>query len=152
MKSKPKEKPRSEKKLLLFMLLFAFIALFVTSLIRHEEQFQNPPVNNVCTATNTNCSAVQGSGYGKILGINVVDIGLFAFPLIIIILLWQIVMPMKLSRLLVISGGFAAGLMALYLIVVQSFVLRQFCVFCLVVDGCSLIIAGLAVAYLLRAR
>jgi uncharacterized membrane protein len=141
-----------KKKLLIAMFILAFLALFVTSLIKYEEKTSNAALNNVCTATSSNCQAVQESEYGKIFGLKIVDFGLIAFPLLLFLLIWQFVWPMKGIEMLVRIGGAMAGIFAAYFISLQIFTLHQYCIFCLVVDSCGILLAVLAVYYTWKFR
>ncbi len=138
------------KKLLIAMFILAFVALFVTSIIKYQEQAKSAAINNICTAASSNCEAVQQSSYGTILGLKIVDFGLIAFSLLLFLIIWRFVWPMKAIEMLVRIGGAMAGICGAYFISLQVFTLHQYCVFCMVVDVTSILIAVIAVYYTVK--
>lgn len=139
-----------KKKILLLMFLFAFIALFVTSLIKYQDLKESEILDNVCSATGSNCGAVQNGEYGTIFGLKVVDFGLGAFSLLLLLIIWQIIWPLKGVEMLLRVAGIMAGFFGAYFISLQMFTIHQYCFYCLIVDSCSIIIAGLSVFYTVR--
>ncbi|MGV8162828.1 MAG: vitamin K epoxide reductase family protein [Candidatus Nanoarchaeia archaeon] len=136
-----------KKKILLIMFLFAFIALFVTSLIKYQDLKQSESLNNVCSVANSSCSSVQDGEYGIIFGLKVVDFGLAAFSLLLFLIIWQIFWPIKGVEIIVRIGAIMAGFIGAYFISLQIFTIHQYCIYCLVVDVSSIILSGLAVYY-----
>ncbi len=85
----------------------------------------------------SSCSGVQDSTYGKIFGIKLSYLALFAF----MILLTLYLVSENLFLLSTILGGAAA----IYFIIIQWFVLKQSCSTCLLIDGTMVIILILSI-------
>ncbi len=88
------------------------------------------------------CGAVVGSKYGQTLGIKNELLGMGYYCLLIIYSFLAIFWPQLVSEL-----GFwikpmvlIASIFSLYLLIVQTFILRKFCSWCLIAIGINLII------------
>ncbi|GIW67629.1 MAG: hypothetical protein KatS3mg096_497 [Candidatus Parcubacteria bacterium] len=80
------------------------------------------------------CDFVLKSEYSKFLGLPVALWGVFYFGSILILNFFE---KPKVLLKVVSSLGF---IFALYLIYLQAFVLKSFCIYCLIADGSSIII------------
>lgn len=74
------------------------------------------------------CGAVVGSKYGQTLGIKNEKIGMAYYALLIILLL---VNQLLLAQIIAL----VAIVFSIYLLIVQTFILRQFCSWCLIAIG-----------------
>lgn len=91
----------------------------------------------------SDCNAVVNSRYSHFLGISVEYYGMVYYSLILIFYVALIFMPQSIpdvlrSAIIMISG--AAFLFSLYLLFVQAFILRQWCIWCLLSALLSIII------------
>lgn len=113
--------------------ILIFINLVLSGYIIYEESKSQA----ICVIGST-CNQVQSTSYGYILGIPLAWIGLLAF----VILLGVFYLSQKNDAwkntffYLTLLGG----LYAIYLIIVQAFVLKAFCSLCMMIDPIMVII------------
>ena len=87
------------------------------------------PAALICTGGG-GCEAVQESSYAEIAGIPVALLGLLAYIAVLGLVAWDTELARTLAATIALSAvGFAA-----YLVVVQAFVVEEWCVWCLVND------------------
>ena len=91
------------------------------------------------------CHSVQSSVYGRILGIQNIMYGMLGFGVLFLLAAMQRIERNTLRDAVLIAGCTLAGLMALWFISVQVFILHEYCAFCLLVDGISIILLVLGV-------
>lgn len=99
----------------------------------------------VCVAGG-GCETVQESEYSEIAGIPVALLGLLSYSVILGLILWD----SPLARLGAATLALVGVLFAVYLLVVQLFVIDAICVWCMVND--VLIAPALAIVTALRLR
>jgi uncharacterized membrane protein len=106
------------------------------------------PAALICTGGG-GCEAVQESSYAEIAGIPVALLGLVAYLAVLGLVAWDSELARTLAATIALSAvGFAA-----YLVVVQAFVIDEWCVWCLVNDLVVVpLLAVLTVWRVLRAR
>jgi len=90
----------------------------------------------ICLVGN-NCNQVQETKYGSIMGIKLGYIALIAFVALIAIY------PLKKSRYFLTAVGLGF-LFAIFLILVQIFILNQICTSCMIIDFVMILIFILA--------
>ena len=81
------------------------------------------------------CSRVIGSKYGATLGLKNEKIGIFYYLTIGIYALWNLSFYQSLPATIdsfVLAISFVATLFSLYLLIVQAFILKNFCSWCLI--------------------
>jgi uncharacterized membrane protein len=110
--------------------------------------------------TGSDCNAVVNSRYSKFFGISLEYWGMTYFSVIVISYLALITTPDTLgssTRLAILLFTMAAGLFSSYLLFVQAFILRQWCIWCilaaflsLTVFTISLISSQTAIAFLVE--
>ena len=99
----------------------------------------------ICTSGG-GCETVQDSSYAELVGIPVALLGLFAFLAVLVLVAWDSELARTLAAAIALTGvGFAV-----YLLVLQAFVIDAWCVWCLAND--VLIVPLLAVLTVWRAR
>lgn len=99
----------------------------------------------VCTGGG-GCEAVQESRYAEVVGVPVALLGLVAYAAVLALVVWDA----PVARTLAFAIALSAAGFALYLIVLQAFVIDAWCVWCLVND--LVIVPLLAVLTALRLR
>ena len=106
------------------------------------------PAALICTGGG-GCEAVQESSYAEIAGIPVALLGLLAYIVVLGLVAWDSELARTLAATVALSAvGFAA-----YLVVVQAFVIEEWCVWCLVNDLVVVpLLAVLTVWRVLRTR
>ena len=106
------------------------------------------PAALICTGDG-GCEAVQESSYAEIAGIPVALLGLLSYVAVLGLVAWDSDLARTLAATIALSAvGFAA-----YLVVVQAFVIDEWCVWCLVNDLVVVpLLAVLTVWRLLRSR
>lgn len=99
----------------------------------------------ICTSGG-GCETVQDSSYAELVGIPVALLGIFAFLAVLVLVAWDSELARTLAAAIALTGvGFAV-----YLLVLQAFVIDAWCVWCLAND--VLIVPLLAVLTVWRAR
>ena len=109
-----------------------FLAVFAISLISSIILFSNSSTG-VCDP-GKGCDVVNSSSYGSTFGISNSLYGIFIFAFMIAITLFHISKPNNHTRRIIHGTIIIGALIALYFLYLQFFVIRVFCVFCLVVD------------------
>jgi uncharacterized membrane protein len=106
------------------------------------------PAALICTGDG-GCEAVQESSYAEIAGIPVALLGLLAYLAVLGLVAWDT----DLARTLAATIALSAVGFAVYLVIVQAFVIDAWCVWCLVNDLVVVpLLAVLTVSRVLRAR
>ena len=113
------------------MLLIIFQIVFVIYMAYHDLHGQN-----VCVLGKS-CELVQDTKYGQIAGIKLPFVAIFAFGVLLICYIF--------AEKLFLIGNFIGLVVSLSLIYIQTFILRMFCVNCLVVDTTMIIIFVLSI-------
>ena len=103
------------------------------------------PAALICTGGG-GCEAVQESSYAEIAGIPVALLGLLAYIAVLGLVAWD----SELARTLAATIALSAVGFAVYLVVVQAFVIEEWCVWCLVND--LVVVPLLAVLTVWRVR
>ena len=83
----------------------------------------------VCTAGG-GCETVQESSYAELVGIPVALLGVLTYVAVLVLVAWD----SELARTLAAAIALTAAGFAVYLIVLQAFVIDAWCVWCLVND------------------
>ena len=83
----------------------------------------------ICTAGG-GCETVQDSSYAELVGIPVALLGLLAYLAVLALVVWD----SELARTLTAAIALTAAGFAVYLIVLQAFVIDAWCVWCLIND------------------
>ena len=83
----------------------------------------------ICTSSG-GCETVQESSYADLAGIPVALLGLLAWVAVLVLVAWD----SELARTLVAGIALGAAGFAVYLIVLQAFVIDAWCVWCLAND------------------
>src|SRR5215211_3402475 len=99
----------------------------------------------VCTGGG-GCEAVQESHYAELVGVPVALLGLLAYAAVLALVVWDAPVARTLAAAIALS---AAGF-AVYLVVLQAFVIDAWCVWCLVND--VVVVPMLAVLTAMRLR
>ena len=112
------------------VLLLIFIEVVLTGYLVYEAS-NNP----VCF--NGNCNEVQNSHFGEIFGINVSVFGFVLFGLLFIFSLFNYKIFFSIFLGIPILLG---SLFSLYFLSIQIFILKKFCLNCVIIDGLMLLI------------
>lgn len=86
------------------------------------------------------CAEVTSSQFGKLLGVPVSALGVVAFVAFFALT----VPPTGIARRLIVPAALTAGVLGLALAILQFLVLHRLCRFCLVADGCGMLLAAAA--------
>jgi uncharacterized membrane protein len=107
---------------------------------RHKKDVENVPLT---CPVGFDCTTVVHSDYSRILGVRVEVLGMIYYALISLSYLFLIFMPDNLPILvigLLLGISSLAFLFSVYLTGVQAFILKNWCSWCLVSAGLSVII------------
>jgi uncharacterized membrane protein len=110
---------------ILGIFLICFLASTILSFIPAEE---------ACGGTQTGCYAVNNSGYEETIGIKNSYLGLITFGTLIILTISQMKKPRKYKKKLMLLGIMGGSLFSIYYLYLQTFVIKAFCKYCLVID------------------
>ena len=125
----------------------AVVALAGTAVAAYLTYVHYQPDALICTSSR-GCETVQESSYAELAGIPVALLGLIAWVAVLALVAWD----SELARTLVAAIGLGAAGFAVYLVVLQAFVIDAWCVWCLVNDVVLVpLLAILAVWRVLRA-
>jgi len=125
------------------LLTIFFIAMVMSALLAFI------PVSSLCNPSDgggVSCSTVQNSIYSKTFGISNSYIGLVAFIALFFLTLSHVVKPKREKEMMIVIGVVIASFLAAYFIYLQAFVIKSFCIYCMIVDVASilaLIIVGI---------
>ncbi len=123
----------------------ALVALAGAAVAGYLTYVHYQPDALICTSGG-GCETVQDSKYAELAGIPVALLGLLSFLAVLVLVAWDSDLARTLAAAIALVGvGFAV-----YLIVLQAFVIDAWCVWCLAND--VLIVPLLAVLTVWRAR
>lgn len=113
------------------LLILSLIALLASATLAVNEQN-----GGVCSADGqSSCSIVSNSSYSHFLfGISNSYIGVVALASLSILIFSFLRRPNKLKKLAIHFGIMFAGIIALYFIYIQEFILKTYCPYCMAVD------------------
>lgn len=112
-------------KIILVLMALALIASVILSFV---------PLEQACGGTSNNCVIVQTSQYEFTLGLKNSHIGLVAFPILALLVFFELNRPKKYQKLAITIGMLIGSFFALYFLYLQFFVLKAICKYCMVVD------------------
>lgn len=118
-------------KFLFLLFLISFIASGILS-------FSSP--SETCLVAESTCSVIEQSVYAQTGGINNSYYGVIIFGFLLFLTYAHIKKPRKTKQYLINFATIIGAIIALYFIYLQQFVLKAYCMYCLVVD-ISLILA-----------
>lgn len=137
-----------KNKLVLWTILTLSIAGFADATFLAMKKLIGSPI--VCSGSN-GCGIVDASSYSSIAGIPVAVLGALFYAVTILLLVQFFLRKQKrifdMTAIALIAGGVAA----IYLIVLQAFVINAWCYYCLISDTIG-IINALLIIYLLKKK
>ena len=110
------------------VILFAFLVSLASSLILSTQ-----PISEICNSRE-GCSTVQNSEYSYFLGIKNHDYGIVIFSVLSVLTFSQIKKPDKRKEKIILTSIIMGSVISVWLIYLQAFVLKGYCVYCLIVD------------------
>lgn len=126
-------KKETKYKIILVLLALALVASVVLSSI---------PLEQACGGTSNSCTIVQTSQYEFTLGLKNSHIGLVAFPILALLVFFELKRPKRYQKIAITVGMSIGSVFAVYFLYLQFFVLKAICKYCMVVDVA--VIASLA--------
>jgi len=129
----------------------SLLAIILSVTIYLEKVTNNATVNNICSAlsSRSQCQTVQSSVYARIFGIDNPVYGMIGFTALMI-LAWMYYRTGDVTaKHLTITGSIISGILAVWFLYLQTFVIGAYCVFCVVVDTLSVIMMGLSIYILI---
>ena len=122
-----------------------FLLIFVLSLISSIILAVNS-TTGLCAPGN-GCDVVNSSVYGSTLGIKNSIYGVFIFTFLILLTLFHIDKPNKHTRKIIHSAVIVGSIIAAYFLLLQIFVIKAICKFCLVIDIGLIVGLGLMIYF-----
>ena len=107
----------------------ALVALAGTAVAGYLTYVHYRPDALICTSSG-GCVTVQESSYAELVGIPVALLGLLAYLAVLALILWDT----EAARTAVAAIALGGAAFAVYLVVLQAFVIDAWCVWCLVND------------------
>ncbi|MGV8150967.1 MAG: vitamin K epoxide reductase family protein [Candidatus Woesearchaeota archaeon] len=126
--------------------VLSLIALIFSIIILVQKTSYNETINTFCAVldSQSQCEAVQKSGYGKILGIDNPWYGIFGFSILAILSLINYFSQQKIVRRIIVGACIIAGSWAIYFLYLQKYIIKSYCIFCVIVDIISIVLLILA--------
>lgn len=93
------------------------------------------------------CNSVQNSIYGTIFGIKLSWFGLFSFLTLLVVFIIEKKKPTARMRNVFFTLTIVGSIFAAYFILIQLFVLKQICTFCIVIDSIMILILILTIIH-----
>ena len=122
-----------------------FLLVFFIGLISSLTLYSNS-LTGICDP-GKGCDIVNSSAYGSTLGISNSLYGIFIFSFMIVLTAFHMNKPNKHTRRIIHTAVIIGSLIALYFLYLQFFIIKAFCIFCLMTDF-SLLIALIFLFYL----
>ena len=128
-------KQKTKYTIILIIFIISLISSGVLSFV---------PVEQACGPNSSEgCGKVQNSMYAKTLGIKNSHYGVAAFLFLSIYGILQLKKPSKEKEEMIKLGIIISSIIATYFIILQLFVIKEICKYCMVVDIGALINLGL---------
>jgi len=124
-----------KKNLLLNIILFLIVINALVSFYLYLSELENQPV--IC-APNSSCTKVLKSEYSQIYGMSISLLGFIYFIFLFLLTLVAFVNKDFISAGVIFS--FLGFIFSIYLIYLQFNVIKDYCVYCLIVDSVTIII------------
>lgn len=137
-----KSKVFPSRRILVYVLIVSLVA-FLLCTFSYVDKVRND--SGFCDITGSDCSTVQNSAYGSFLGLDLNILGIVCFSALIILSIMHLIKPRRYSGWLIFTGSLMAGMFAIYLIVIQVIILKQTCLYCILIDISSVVLMGLAI-------
>ncbi|GIU68546.1 MAG: hypothetical protein KatS3mg001_396 [Candidatus Pacearchaeota archaeon] len=129
-------KGKSKYIILLFLFVISLISSLILSIVPNSE---------ICRP-GVGCDIVHNSSYNYTLGIQNSYYGIFIFSFLILMTFLQIKKHTKEKRVFINVAVVTGFLISLYFLYIQKFILKAYCIYCLIVDF-SMVIAFLIVIF-----
>lgn len=129
---------KSLKYILVFILIS--VALISSAILSFE------PLSEICNVEE-GCDLVQNSIYAETFGIKNSVYGVFIFSALLIVIAAQILKPTEKRECLLKLTLLFGSVIAIYFLIIQTFVLNAYCKYCLVADF-SVIFATITIFFL----
>lgn len=128
-----------------FIVGIMLLALFGLSDSLYLAQHENSAAPLLCSVENlSDCNIVVTSQYARIFGIPLAEFGVVFYALLFIIAALELVLFDRFLRRIVQSVSFIGIGASLYFTAIELFVLKAWCIYCLVSAGITLLIFVLA--------
>ncbi|MFH1916661.1 MAG: vitamin K epoxide reductase family protein [Nanoarchaeota archaeon] len=136
-----------KKPILLAILILSIIGLIFSVLILILHQ-NNAALHGICTIDGSDsCLIVQESAYSRMFGVDNSYFGIAGFLALTILSFISLIKRYKLVNYALIIGCILSGLFALWFLFAQIFLIRAFCIYCLVVDIASFVLMGIVLTH-----
>jgi uncharacterized membrane protein len=108
----------------------------------------NPSESEFCTVNEINgCSVIDNTQFSKTLGIENGYLGILGFSVLALITFSYLKSPKKSKEKIILSLSIIASIIAIYFLFLQTFIIKIFCNYCLIVDINCLIILSLQIKW-----
>jgi uncharacterized membrane protein len=124
------------------LLILSIIGFFVSAYILYSKKLNKP----LFCPIGENCDYVVRSKYGKTFGIENTIPGIIFYAVIflygLVLMLNRNIFKEDIVHYLIVGISIASVLFSLYLVYVQKFILKKWCIYCLVSTAASILILG----------
>ena len=110
------------------IILFFLVLSLISSIIISVEK-----TSEICEI-GKGCDVVQNSKYASFLGIKNSLYGMVLFSILILVDVIYLIKPKEKLRKFINIGIFIAAIISIYFLILQQFVIHNYCKFCLIVD------------------
>lgn len=128
--------------MLMIILLLSILGFLNAFYLNYQHKREVESGQKMYCLIGGDCGAVVGSKYGRTFGIKNEKIGMIYYTLMVIFSLGSLMVPHIISTFAVLIGGVAlvATIFSLYLLYVQTIILKKFCSWCLIAIGINILI------------
>ena len=141
-----KGKPKGRDPRYLWVLALSLIS-FIASIAVYQLHQGSDVASGVCSAlgNKSQCDLIGSTPYAKLFGMDNAIIGILGFALMMFLSAGTYFRLSMLYQKLIIAGSIISGVLAVYFIYLQMFVIHAYCFYCLIVDISSLVLLAMAV-------
>jgi uncharacterized membrane protein len=127
------------------LMILSFVGFIVSAYIFYSKKMDRP----LYCPIGENCDDVIKSKYGKTFGIENTIPGMMFYAAVFIygfgLLLNRNLFKADIVHYLIVGISFTSVLFSLYLVYVQKFILKKWCIYCLVSTAASILILGVLI-------
>ncbi len=118
------------------------LVIFIVSLIS-SSIISFVPIEKSCSSEGEGCDIVQTSAYAQTFGIKNSHFGVVIFAFLTVFAIMHLKKPNEAKAEMIRFGIIGSLLVAIYFFILQFFVLKEICKYCMVVDIGAVINSGL---------
>jgi uncharacterized membrane protein len=149
-----KETVYMNRSLYVWVLILSIVCVAFSIAIELEKTQTVEELNTFCDILGnaSSCQIVQHSAYSQLFGFDNAYLGMIGFSVIAVLSAFQIGSENRNRRAVIACGSVLSGIMALIFLSIQTFVIKLYCILCVVVDAVSIILLCMGIFLLSKHR